>query len=49
MGKEHTLFQMEKVLLGLWKDSAPWNISRYNEKGEFVKYVDGKEKEVYYI
>ena len=29
--------------VGLWKDSAPWNISGYNEKGEFVKYVDGKE------
>ena len=29
--------------VGLWKDSVPWNISGYNEKGEFVKYVDGKE------
>tara|TARA_B100000686_G_C16547751_1_gene840831 strand:+ start:198 stop:671 length:474 start_codon:yes stop_codon:yes gene_type:complete len=30
--------------VGLWKDSAPWNISGYNEKGEFVNYVNGKEK-----
>ena len=29
--------------VGLWKDSAPWKISGYNEKGEFINYVDGKE------
>ena len=29
--------------VGLWKDSTPWNISGYNEKGEFVNYVDGKK------
>ena len=29
--------------VGLWKDSAPWTISGYNEKGEFVNYVNGKE------
>tara|TARA_E500000331_G_C16888121_1_gene553484 strand:+ start:129 stop:638 length:510 start_codon:yes stop_codon:yes gene_type:complete len=29
--------------VGFWKDSAPWNISGYNEKGEFVNYVEGKK------
>ena len=29
--------------VGLWKDSVPWNITGYNEKREFVKYVEGKK------
>ena len=29
--------------VGLWKDSVPWNITGYNEKREFVKYVKGKK------
>ena len=29
--------------VGLWKDSVPWNITGYNEKSEFVKYVEGKK------
>ena len=37
-------FSNGKSFFGVWKDSAPWNISGYNEKGEFVNYVDGKKK-----
>ena len=29
--------------VGLWKDSVPWNITGYNEKREFVEYVEGKK------
>jgi len=29
--------------VGLWKESFPWNITGYNEKREFVKYVKGKK------
>ena len=37
-------FSNGKSFFGVWKDSAPWNISGYNENGEFVIYVDGKKK-----
>ena len=45
-GKGTYTFSKGGSFVGSWRDSVPWNISGYNEKGEFVNYVDGKKKKL---
>ena len=42
-GQGKYTFSNGESFVGSWKDNAPWNTSGYNEKGELVKFMDGKK------